>query len=217
MRSILPDATTVFGGRHGNDKCHLYGGRCIIGIEVALLGTALSAATAGTATAGLIGSAGTLFGISGLTSGAILSGLGTLGTIGSGISSIMGGMEASNEAKQQSEYALASAAMAGKESARQASEAAVREKQDYTDVMRRQKLAYLKSGVELEGSPLLVMESTRRTGESNIDQILSSGASQYATAMTEGQLASKKAKATGRSELIGGITKGVGQLATLAA
>lgn len=187
------------GGRHG---------RCDIGIETALIATGLAS----------MGPTGILFSSPFVASlAAAAPAIGTLASIGSAASSLFGGMQGQREGEQQSEYALASAAMAGKESARQASEAALQEKQAYTDTMRRQKIAYLKSGVELEGSPLLVMEDTRRRGESNIDQILSSGASQYASSMMEGQLMSKKAKTMGRSEFTKGITGALSQLTTLAA
>lgn len=136
----------------------------------------------------------------------------------SAATSIMGGMQAQSEAKQQSEYALAEAAMAGKEASRQASAQAIQEREANRDVLQRQKLAYMKSGVSLEGSPLLVMEETRRKGESNIDEILSSGASGYASAIMGGTIASQKAKAMGRQQLMQGISgglSGAGQVAQL--
>lgn len=183
-----------------------------MGIEAALLGTGLSATTAGTATAGLLGSGGLLFGIEGLTASAIMSGLGTLATIGSAGASILGGIQSSQEAAQQSEYALASATMAGREASRQAAAQAAQEKQSYQDTIRKQKIAYLSSGVELEGTPLTTMAATKAKGESNVEEILSAGASRYASVMTEGVLASQKAKSAGRSALLSGLTSGVGQL-----
>jgi len=186
-----------------------------MGIESLLFGLAASAPAAGAAgataaaTTGLLG-AGGVFSL-GTT-------LGTLGTIASGLgalSSISGGITGQREASQQSEYALAEAAMAGKESSRQASEQAIQEREAYKDIKQRQKLAYMKSGVTLEGSPLLVMEETRRKGESNIDEILSYGASSYASQITQGVNAAKKAKSLGRQQLTQGITGSIGGLSNV--
>jgi len=143
------------------------------------------------------------------TIGSILGGIST-------ISSFMGGMESNQAAEQQAEYAKAQAAMQGKESARQAVSAASVEKERYEDVVRRQKLAYMASGVSLEGSPLLVMESTRQKGMSNVDEILEAGAAGRTAAEFEGRIVSSKLKTAGRQEFMKGISTGVSGLTTMA-
>ena len=187
-----------------------------MGIESLLFGLAASAPAAGAAgataaaTTGLIGAGGAF---------SLGTTLGTLGTIAGGLgalSSIAGGISGQREAKQQSEYALAEAALAGKESSRQASAQAIQEKEAYKDIKQRQKIAYMKSGVSLEGSPLLVMEETRRKGESNIDEMLSSGASGYASSIMGGTISSQKAKALGRQQLTQGIMGSIGGLSKVA-
>ena len=145
--------------------------------------TATTAATAGTA----------------ITVGTVMGAVGAMG-------SLIGGIQSMGAGGDQSAAALAGADLRGKEIARQASARAVQEKSRYKDVTRRQKLAYMKSGVTLEGSPLLVMEETRMMGEANVDEILSAGASGVSTALIEGEQKASQYEAQGRQALVGGIT-----------
>lgn len=185
-----------------------------MGLEAALLGTA-AVGTAGTAgataaTAGLLGAGGAF------SLGTTLATLGTIGgVIGAG-SSIIGGIQQQDAADQAASAAEASSIMAGKESARQAVAAANEEKTRADQVRRAQKLAYIKSGVSLEGSPLLVMEQTRQTGLSNVDEILSAGASSKTTALTEGRIKAQSLKASGRQAFIQGISGGFSGLSSAA-
>lgn len=55
--------------------------------------------------------------------------------------------------------------------AKDADRAAKAELEDAERVRKMQKMAYLKSGVDLTGSPLLVMEETRAKGEENAKNI----------------------------------------------
>lgn len=171
-----------------------------MGIEAALLGAAATAATGTTAataaTAGLIGAGGSL------TLGGIATGLGLLS---SGMS-LLGGMQQSGVAKQQASLAMMQADMAGKEQARQAAREAGFAQERMLDTERRQKLAFLSSGVTLEGSPLLVMEETRRKGLDNIDEILKGGAAAQSTARLEGRIQADNLRASGRQAFSSGIT-----------
>lgn len=151
-------------------------------------------------------------GISAASTPALFAALPAMSTVSSilggvsALSSVMGGMEQQQAANQQSEYAMAEATMKGKESARQSVLAASNEKAESERVRRAQKLAYMSSGVSLEGSPLLVMEQTRRTGQANIDEILAAGGSASAASMTEGRVKADSLKSTGRQAFMSGLS-----------
>jgi hypothetical protein len=175
-----------------------------MGIEAALLGSAAAGSTA--ATAGLIGSGGGLFGISALTGSTIFSGL-------SAASSLFGGASANREAQRQAVTAQAEANLRAEETAR----AGVREASfvgmEAESVRRRQKLAYLKSGVDLEGSPLLMMEATRQAGLENVDQVLRSSGSTAGAQIQEGRARATQLKSSGRQAFMSGIGNAAGSLA----
>jgi len=87
--------------------------------------------------------------------------------------------------------------------AQQQSEAQARsEARSNIALEKRQTLAFLKSGVALEGSPLLLLAETRREGGKNVENILEGGV------QTAGSL-----RASGRSALIGGLTSAAGTAA----
>lgn len=141
-------------------------------------------------------------GVSASTASAVGTGL----TVFSGISSVLGGLQGMQEGKAQSANAMAQASMAGKEAARVAAKEADFERQNMEDTVRRQKLAYMAGGVSLSGSPLLVMEETRRKGQENIDEIIAAGGSSVAAINQEGRTTAARAKSAGRKEFISGIT-----------
>lgn len=186
-----------------------------MGIETALLGTAATAATAtsaGTvATAGLIGSGGALFGISGLTASAIGTGFSVL----SGLSGIMGGMSASSTSSYQADLAMQQATLAGQEEARLAHREASAELDAADEARRAQKVAYLASGVDLSGSPLLVMEETTAQGQENADEILQAGAAAQTAAVQEGRLTASSYEASGRKAMSAGISSSLGSFGGL--
>lgn len=62
---------------------------------------------------------------------------------------------------------------------------------------KAQKVAYLSSGVSLEGSPLLVMAEDRRIGQENIQNTLETGRTQASSL-----------RKSGRQALIGGLVGG---------
>ena len=148
---------------------------------------------------------GTLFNAA-LSSGSFLSSLSTGFSVLSGVSSLLGGMQANSEAKNQANMATQEAKLKGAEAERQANREAQFEQEDVNSVTRRQKLAYLKSGVELSGSPLLVMEETRRRGKDNIDEIMRSGAAGSKAAYSEGRMQAANYKASGRQAFATGLT-----------
>lgn len=138
-----------------------------------------------------------------------MAALPTAGSIFSGISaasSLFGGVSAKNESARQAATAQAEANLRAEETAR----AGVREAEavgmEAESVRRRQKLAYLKSGVELEGSPLMMMEATRRAGLNNVEEVLRSSSSAAGAQIQEGRSRARALKASGRQSFMSGIT-----------
>ena len=124
-------------------------------------------------------------GIETATAALILSGVSAAGAVVSGI-------QQSKEADRQAKIA------------QQQSEAEARsEARSNIALEKRQKLSFLKSGVALEGSPLLLLEETRREGGKNVENVLAGGINQ-----------AQSLKASGRQALIGGIASGVGTAAS---
>lgn len=138
-----------------------------------------------------------------------LPALGSIGTAASvlgGISSIAGGASANAEAKRQAGMATFQAQQQGAESARLAQREASAISQEAESTRRAQKVAYLKSGVTLEGSPLLVMEGTRVAGQQNVEEALRAGGSAAGSAYAEGRIRAQNAKASGRQAFTSGLT-----------
>ena len=173
-----------------------------MGIEAALLGTAATAATAGTAataaTAGLFGTAGA-FSL-GTTIGTLSTGLGLF----SGIQSFVAGKQ---QAKATNEMTKAQI----EEQARLSARESAAEINAAGDVRRKQKIAYLASGVSLSGSPLLVMEETRRRGASNAIEIMTASDAASKANAAEGKTMAGNLYTSGRNEFIksatGALTK----------
>jgi hypothetical protein len=134
----------------------------------------------------------------------------------SAVSSLVGGMQSQSESNVQSELALQQASARGVEAERAAQREAKFVQEDALATERKQKLAYLASGVTLEGSPLLIMEETRRKGQENVDEILLSGKAEKNAALLEGRVTASQAKSAGRqaftSGLIGAAQSGAGLL-----
>ena len=87
------------------------------------------------------------------------------------------------------------------------------EAQQYAEQARSfkasQKLAYLKSGVRLEGSPLDVLDETARVAMENISAIRARGRA----GETEAYGQASQARTAGNQALMSGITSGAGKLA----
>lgn len=135
--------------------------------------------------------------------------VGTLGTgltAISGVSSLIGGFQSMKEGNKQASLALEQANARGIEQERVAQREAQLAQEDALKTERRQKLAYLASGVTLEGSPLLVMEETRRKGLENVNEILTAGTAAADAARLEGRVVASQAKSSGRQSFISGLT-----------
>ena len=93
-----------------------------------------------------------------------------------------------------------------------ASEAQVNAKNEafnQTQAVQNQRLAFLANGVTLEGSPALVLEESKKYGQSQVDAILRQGAAKKALGYAEADISKNK----GRAALIGGFTDAAGSLA----
>lgn len=86
-----------------------------------------------------------------------------------------------------------------------AKRAALQERMEADRVRKMQKVAYLTSGVDLEGSPLLVMEETRNKGAENAKNVTDSAAARASLTRQQGSV--------GRASLIGSLSNTVSGLA----
>lgn len=148
---------------------------------------------------------GTLFNAA-LNAGGISSALSTGFSVLSGVSSLIGGMQQKQEAKNQAALATQEARMQAAEQVRLADREARFEQENADKTRRAQKLAYLKSGVTLEGTPFLALEETRRRGKENVDEILAAGSAGSRAALAEGRIRAQSMKSTGRQAFIQGLT-----------
>lgn len=69
---------------------------------------------------------------------------------------------------------------------------------------KKQKLAFIKSGLELEGTPLLFLEETRREGAKEVKAIRRRGEAIKGLGFAQ----ASQTRSKGRAKLIGSITKG---------
>ena len=129
---------------------------------------------------------------------------------------IVGGIQANEAADEQADLARSDASARAAETARVTERSSMLEQRNIDDTVDRQKLAYLASGVTLEGSPLLKMEETRRRGAENIEEIELAGKAGSKAQIAEGRRTAQSAKASGRQALIGGITGAASSLSRLA-
>lgn len=135
-----------------------------------------------------------------------LAGLMKFASIASAGMSVVSGIQGMKAGNEQADLAMQQANMQGVEQERLAQREArmVQEEADATE--RKQKIAYLKSGVSLEGSPLLVMEETRQKGADNVAEVLAGGKAASSAAQMEGRITAKRAKASGRQAFVSGLS-----------
>lgn len=67
----------------------------------------------------------------------------------------------------------------------------------------RQKMMFIKSGINLSGSPLLILEETQRESEKEVSAIRAKGVAQKALGFAQAQ----KVESTGRAKLVSGFLK----------
>lgn len=79
--------------------------------------------------------------------------------------------------------------------------AAIQKARDVTQFQAAQGQAYLASGVTLEGTPVIVMEETRRQGQQEVDALIKRGAAMQALYRS----ASRQTNKSGRGAFLEGI------------
>jgi len=110
---------------------------------------------------------------------------------------------ASAEASLQRQQAVLASQEANREAARK--------EEDANKLRKKQKMIFLKSGVGIEGSPLLILEETEREARTEADAIRNSG-------LAKANLGLKKAQQTfrtGRAALIGSTLKSISTIGSM--
>lgn len=128
----------------------------------------------------------------------------TLATLASAGGQLYAGQQAKSASKQTAALQEEQGRIASLEAQREAAQT-VENAQKFRD---RQILAYMKSGVTLAGSPLLVLEETITKSDEEADAIRKRGEATQRLAYSEASITRR----TGRSQYISGITGAVGTL-----
>jgi hypothetical protein len=123
-----------------------------------------------------------------------------------GAGQIYSGVQANKAAKEQAAQIEEQAAIAKAEADRAAEQKSVERRR----FLAEQRMAYLASGVSLEGTPLIVQGDTWNEFQQEIEAIRRSGAAQYGFSMRE----AANTRKTGRAQLVSGILSGVGTAGT---
>ncbi len=132
-----------------------------------------------------------------------MSGLMAVNAIGS----IAGGLAAQKAAEAEADALAEQAALVRLEEL----EETERLDKEYTRFLARQSLMFLKGGVTLAGSPLLVLEETREEREKRVQAQIDRANALYRSGMS----ASRRASRQGRDALIGGILGAATSTATM--
>jgi len=134
-----------------------------------------------------------------------------LTTVAAGMS-VMGGIQAKNAADDQADAALAQADARARENARLSEREADMASSEADRARRAQKIAFLNSGVDLAGSPLLVMEETRSRGVRNANEVREAGAASGRAIFTEGRMQASSLQSAGQQAFTSGVASGLGTL-----
>ncbi len=122
------------------------------------------------------------------------------------VGEVAGGITATTAAEQEADRLDQQAQLINAE----AQEEALRVSKERERFRKKQKLAFLKSGVTLAGSPLLILEETKRESAKEVEAIRRRGRA----GLFFGQLQARQTKALGRSKLIGSIVGTAGSTTT---
>ena len=129
-----------------------------------------------------------------------------IASIASATSSVVSGIQQKRAAENEAELVEQQGRLAQEE----ADLNAIRQSTENRRFRKKQKLAFLSSGVSLEGSPLLLLEETRVESATEVAAIRRKGIAQRNLALARAQLLRNQ----GRAAFIGGIVGGVGSLAS---
>jgi hypothetical protein len=117
----------------------------------------------------------------------------------SAASSIAGGIASNSAAKREASMMAQQSAIAMSEARRTAGQRA----EDVQSFMSTQARGYSNSGVTLDGTPLLVLEETRRRGQAEVDAIMRSGRAQSSLIRQR----AAQTRTSGRNALLGSFLK----------
>jgi len=126
--------------------------------------------------------------------------------VASSATQIAGGFQARDAAREEAGLQEDQARLASFE----AEEEADRVSEENRKFGARQRLLFLKAGVDLAGSPLLILEETRVEGEKEVRAIRRRGAAQLGLGMRRAGITRRK----GRAALIAGISGGISSATT---
>ena len=96
----------------------------------------------------------------------------------------------------------------GEEATREASVNAANEAYNQTQMVEKQRLAFLANGVSLEGSPSMVLASSKAYGQQQVNEILRQGQARAGLAYGEAAITQQK----GTAALLSGITGAAGDI-----
>lgn len=118
-------------------------------------------------------------------------------TVVSAASKIVAGIQENNAAKAEANLLEQQGALQQEEAVAEAQRVA----NDRRKFRKKQKVAFLKNGITLAGSPLLVIEETRRESQLEVDAIVRRGRAQASLAFQQAAIT----RGGGRAALISGI------------
>lgn len=134
--------------------------------------------------------------------------LATAAVVGA-VSSVASGVMAQSAARKEAAALKDQGALAQQEAQTEAQ----RRADEVRRLSKKQKLAFIKNGITLEGSPLLTIDETKRQGQTEVDAISRRG---YAINSLYNQRADITER-EGRAQFIGGIGSGISSLAMFGA
>lgn len=128
------------------------------------------------------------------------AGLGKWYAISAGVSALSqlaGGWSTMRAAQQEAQLQDAQARLRLEEAQRDAAQKA----REVTSFQSRQAHRYASSGITLEGTPVLMLEKTRREGQEEVDAIIKRGQAEKDLLMMK----SKMLRASGRNSMLGSV------------
>lgn len=136
-----------------------------------------------------------------------------IGTLASAAGTVVGGIQQSRAAKAQAKDTRNEAQRQANLRQEERTQQARVEARENIALEKRQKLAFLSSGVSLEGSPLLLLAETKRRGGENVASLLKTGQTEATGLLRSGESQATSLRASGRQALIGGLTSAAGTAA----
>ena len=127
--------------------------------------------------------------------------------IGSMVMSVMKGIQQKKAGDAEAKDIRRQAALAQEETNREAG----RVKDERRKFLAKQGLAFVKGGVSLQGSPLLVLEETEIESAKEVAALKAQGASQFKFGVDKAE----RAKKTGRAKMFSSFQEGLGTGASI--